>query len=71
MAMLYTTQDHDLWYRVCSVGDMNWLLRHVTKMYSIREFFLRLQRASVLETEGLAASQPVSKKLGGKPALSF
>ena len=59
MAMLYTTQDHDLWYRVCSVGDMNWLLRHVTKMYCIRENFLRLRRA-VLETEGLAASQAAS-----------
>ena len=61
---------------VSSVGDMimNWLLvlRHVTKMYCIRDFFLRLRRAVLLlETEGLAASQPVSKKLGGNPALSF
>ena len=37
---------------------------------SLREFF-RACGAAALETEGLRASQPVSKKLGQKPALSF
>ena len=36
-------------------------------MYKI----LRACGAPVLETEGLRASQPVSKKLGPNPALSF
>ena len=54
-----------------SVGDMNWLLvlRHVTNdVNASAKFFFA---CAVLETEGLAASQPVSKKLGGNPALSF
>ena len=37
---------------------------------SLRDFF-RACGAAALETEGLRASQPVSKKLGQKPALSF
>ena len=36
-----------------------------------RAKILRLRRAQQLETEGLRASQPVSKKLGPNPALSF
>ena len=40
-------------------------------MYGVSfKFFLRLRR-TVLETEGLRASQPVSKKLGLNPVLSF
>ena len=38
--------------------------------YAQAKIFFRLRR-TVLETEGLAASQPVSKKLGPNPVLSF